>query len=459
MNEALFAVFVILSSIFSPGMIADSDGADMDISIEAEITQVEDGNFKIVYYPPESFLGDPQDKNYLSLGNVGDGRVVETIGFNKTYSSGWIWDEKTKNPSLVIKPDYNTTSNSISEFEYSHDGDGYSIFPVPSPTDPKVQYHIPGREMTASNGVAIVGDFDKQTRIIDGQKIVITKPGPVEINLNETYRTIEAGIDYFNSTSDHDTISIWVIEHELYGDGIDGTRRLGGRTYNDEIIVSTSAADRKTTLKTIFLHEYIHTYQTNRNYGSDIRWMKEAYPTYASHRILYEKGFMDHSEFNAYLVKNSRIETTNTSLANSSMASPSQYWRGMILLAWIDKQVKSQTDGNKSLKKIHQGLWKDNRATYSEFQGAIEKSTSKSTTGKLNELNYEVIEPPLALEKENRYPIAPEWIAYLVGGVKLRFHNAILSVAMIGLIIFLGSMHLWNFAKSNRDKPDNPNPK
>ncbi|MFB6173934.1 MAG: hypothetical protein ABEI39_04750 [Halobacteriales archaeon] len=154
-----------------------------------------------------------------------------------------------------------------------------------------------------------------------------------------------------------------------------GSVRWGGESVpaRDEFWVNAdSALDHP---EAVWLHEYVHTRQSFR-LARDMRWFREASAEYYAAQLAREQGLVDRPAVERHLDG----EPSRATLTDPGTWSGSQvpHRKGARVLAVLDRRIREQTYGHRSLEDVFRRLNRhDGVVTYDVFAQTVAEVTGE----------------------------------------------------------------------------------
>jgi hypothetical protein len=152
--------------------------------------------------------------------------------------------------------------------------------------------------------------------------------------------------------------------------------RQGGATFlsADETWVAGDA--RLHTANSVWFHEYVHSRQEFA-LGPRMRWFEEASAEYFAARLAAETGYAGAVDQELYWLGRTRSESRLTDPATWS-ESTVPYHRGALVLAALDSEIQTRTDGQRSLEDVFRRLNQhDGVVTYELFTETVTEVTGE----------------------------------------------------------------------------------
>jgi len=210
---------------------------------------------------------------------------------------------------------------------------------------------------------AMVGDMSVRTRSTDDGTVRLAVPDPVDPRPDPAAiaDSIADAATSFEDGAGRETATVFALPPSV---------RDGGATFisADEGWINADA--RLRTANNVWLHEYVHTRQSF-DLGPRMRWFDEASAEYFGARLALDVGLVSRSSFRSYLAGRSGPAGTLAD-RDSWRGDGLPYHRGVRVLSALDREIRSRTDGARSLEDVFARLNRHRgTVTYAEFARTV----------------------------------------------------------------------------------------
>jgi hypothetical protein len=286
--------------------------------------------------------------------------VTDTEGFSQRGSRQYEWTRTTDRPSLSYRLPVNETVTRGREGAETSgyifvDAGEWALTKVPRLG---VTYSGTGQrqpirtdQSVAGEGVAgenllFLGPVDTTTREVAGQRITLAVPEAAGLRdsradvldaLAGTARTMTLG------PADDEVLAI-IAPTEGVEYGSTGLQRGPEDFWVRDV-------QRLDTPENVWSHEYVHTRQTYRP-TTETRWTYEGMADYYAASRALRSGRINYSQFQRHLNIGTRQRYGDVVLAEPDTwrGTTAHYWKGALVFAAIDRQIRAETDGSATLQ-------------------------------------------------------------------------------------------------------------
>jgi len=303
--------------------------------------------------------------------------VTNTEGFSQRGPRQYEWTRTTNRPSLSYRLPVNETVTrgregaETSGYLFVDTGE-WALTKTPrlgvtysgtGQRQPIRTDHAVTGEGVAGENLLFLGPVDTTTREVAGQRITLAVPEAADLRdsradvlgaLAGTARTLTLG------PADDEVLAITApTEGVEYGST--GLQRGPEDFWVRDV-------QRLDTPENVWSHEYVHTRQTYRP-TTETRWTYEGMADYYAASRALRSGRINYSQFQRHLNIGTRQRYGDVVLADPDTWSgtTAHYWKGALVFAAIDRQIRVETDGSATL------------------QDAIRRAQDRADGGRLNQ--------------------------------------------------------------------------
>jgi hypothetical protein len=337
---------------------------------------------------------DSTDNTALKL--MGDDQITVTNTYG--FSDSLRWDGQTTSPYIEYQFEtgpVNVTSTGVDGFSY-YANSRYVLAPLPRSRD-AVRYSPQEQGIVQGNRV-FLGNFQSYERNNGCHTIQLVVPEGVHprANVTEAVELLSTVDQHFQSGNRPSRVVGFVLDTNL-------PRDIEGYASDNTFVVSHQAPLSEHNPRNTWVHEYVHTRQ-QFDYAYDSEWIREASAQYYEVRLPYEVGFTDEDTYNVGLLRMRHKISRDTTLVNqSSWRYSTPYYRGGVVLAVLDQQVRENSDGEYTLEHILWGLQKNYSGQISEslLTTRLEYRTNNSYSTWFQTYAHTSKVPPLGVQATN----------------------------------------------------------
>lgn len=387
MKGKLVVVVLVVFSVSNPVMVgvgaaAPSESSTTDLGpdgpdIAVNATNV-DGSEQLRY---ELTIPSTAGLGHLTFFVGTGGRVVSADGVERTsrgQRTKLAWTGESDRVRLVIETGGAATSNRTESGE-SFTGDGWSLGRVPfvqvqwrAVGASRVEHVRPLGETVGaleddSVGIygdryALLGETTERTVTAKGQQIRLVSPTGTEFGPNrDELLSVLATASRQLAVGDRDD--------EVLLLALPDPARRGGESFPIRDEGWVSANEPVDTPNSVWLHEYVHTRQSFE-LAADMQWFREASAEYYAARLAYEQGLTTEAEMHSHIDG----QDIHAALTDPSTWEHSRvpYRKGARVLALVDQNIRTSTDGSRSLEDVFRRLnAHDGPVTFADFKRVV----------------------------------------------------------------------------------------
>lgn len=379
---------------------------------------------------------------------IADADLREAEGFERCGSNRLCWDGSTE-PTLILSHDLTAYAGTYTGIV----NESVAFVPAPrvytawrtaterrtAPLFAKreyASYRIAGDRTVVGNATLFHGPHTEYERTANGTTFRLITPEGVTLGPSR-----ERLFDALTGASR--ALDVGGVNREVIVVALADTPQstefgLAGATVGNAFWARADSSLRST--HNVWIHEYVHTRQRFADRGREMEWFIEASAEYYAARLSYELGLVSDIEYE-WEMKSRRVSASDSVLAEpSTWDRPNvPYRKGALTLAALDAEIRSRTDGERSLEDVFRRLNRADRTlTYDLF---VETVVSVSGDPALeNWLDRYVTEPATPQyepqDPQGRLPNPPQMseVATLVPTTPLGFGAAALGLALATML-------------------------
>lgn len=292
-----------------------------------------------------------------------DAEARSMDGFDEQAEAGrYEWDETTTDPSITYRWDLGDVHDSFDGGTWGFVRNSGMLMGYTTTRDIERTAAVSG-EGRAVKGRALLGDWERHSRTVDGETLLLYHPADVDPSVEPAPALgamANASRD-FQGTPDDGRMATLVMPSVPSSNSLASGTALGERTtaVHTEVGIGT------------YVHEYVHTRQ---EYGAraDMRWFHEASAEYFEHQSMTRHGYADFAEFEEDLLLQGH-DDDSILVDDSTWSTQADYHKGGTVLAAIDRDIRRESGGSGSMAAVLQRLnGHDGLVNRGDFLDAVE---------------------------------------------------------------------------------------
>ena len=341
--------------------------------IELEVT------FSISEYASSVLVEPDDDWTVEDTGGFDRVEGSSTACFNQVADSAYEWDGETDDPTVRVTVPANETQ--AGEYTFVETG-SWGIVQVPRidprwcepahvslTTDRSVSVDGPG---AAGSDIAVLDEVDEYTATAGSESHRLVVPASAALKespeaILETLGDAQEHLQIANPQSEVFFVAAPTGDVEWYSQGVQFGE--GDAWVRDDAALETAG--------NVWIHEYVHVRQAFAGVAdgteSDARWLIEGQADYYAALIAYETGLTSYEEFRSFVERGQTRPHDDGILAQpSTWPDRFDYARGPLALAAIDRELRLETGGDRTLVDVFRTLNRvDQPVTADDFAAAV----------------------------------------------------------------------------------------
>ena len=207
----------------------------------------------------------------------------------------------------------------------------------------------------ASDDIAVFGPVAVEERTAGGETIRLVVPAAADLeeSPDDVLETLAFASERLRIGAHSETVTVIAAPTGEVDWGANGV------TYGDHDAWVRDDA-RLDVPGNVWLHEYVHTRQAyaGESVDRDARWLIEAQAEYYAASLTYERGLIDHREFERFLAEGQESPYADGALADpGTWQDPiTDYVKGPLAYGAIDRELRLATDGEFTLESVFREL-------------------------------------------------------------------------------------------------------